>query len=104
MAAFAPCRSCVGQSKGSMLGIILGGADDASQEIDDEFRSDLYQCGTFSAVFDFTTRMHANRVFLRYRDRDILYSDLRREAAALGEAFAAHDISAHWRDFRGGAT
>jgi acyl-CoA synthetase (AMP-forming)/AMP-acid ligase II len=52
----------------------------------------LYQCGTFSAVFDFTTRMHANRVFLRYRDRDILYSDLRREAAVLGEAFAAHGL------------
>jgi fatty-acyl-CoA synthase len=55
-------------------------------------RPALYQSGTFSAVFDFTTRVHANRVFLRYRDRDILYSDLRREAAALGEAFAAHGL------------
>ena len=54
--------------------------------------SALYQSGTFSAVFDFTTRVHANRVFLRYRARDILYSDLRREAAALGEAFAAHGL------------
>jgi fatty-acyl-CoA synthase len=52
----------------------------------------LYQSGTFSALFDFTTRVHADRVFLRYRDRDILYSDLRRESAALGEAFAAHRL------------
>lgn len=52
----------------------------------------LYRCGAYSALFDFATKVHEKRVFLRYRERDIRYSDLRREAAALGEAFASHGL------------
>lgn len=49
----------------------------------------LHQNSTMAALFDFTTKVHADRVFLHYRGRDILYRDIRQEAAALGEAFAA---------------
>ena len=41
----------------------------------------LYQSGTAAAMFDFSTRANADRVFMLYRDREILYSDVRREVS-----------------------
>lgn len=49
----------------------------------------LFEFGTMSGLFDFATRVHEDRLFIRYRHRDITYGDARREAAALGEAFAS---------------
>ena len=51
--------------------------------------SALHGFGTVSGLFDYATRIHANRIFLHYRGADISYAMMRREVSALAEALAA---------------
>lgn len=57
-------------------------------------RQDLrpYGFGTTSAMFDYLTRRHEERVYLNFGDYIIRYADLRREVAALAEALVSHDL------------